>query len=99
MEVWRENAAENIKQADENWAAVKNLADPVIVGPPCAASPPSTLVALRDGGHRVVVGGQAARDESGNIVGKGDMGAQIEQVGKNVEICLKAAGAKLNDII
>jgi enamine deaminase RidA (YjgF/YER057c/UK114 family) len=99
METWRQNPAEYIKKADADWAAVKDLAEPVIVGPPCAASPPSTLVAVRGGGHWVVVGVQAARDERGNIVGKGDMRAQLEQVGKNVEVCLKAAGAKLSDII
>ncbi len=27
------------------------------------------------------------------------MGAQLEQVGKNVEVCLKVAGASLSDII
>jgi enamine deaminase RidA (YjgF/YER057c/UK114 family) len=99
METWRQNPAEYIKKADADWAAVKDLAEPVIVGPPCAASPPSTLVEVRGGGHWVVVGVQAARDERGNIVGKGDIGAQLEQVGKNVEVCLKAAGAKLSDII
>src|SRR6266436_5214481 len=50
METWRENPAEYIKPADENWAAVKDLPEPVIVGPPCGASPPSTVVALRGGG-------------------------------------------------
>jgi len=99
METWRQNPAEYIKRGDENWAAVKDLAVPVILGAPCAASPPSTLVALRGGGHWVVVGPEAARDESGNIVGKSDMGAQLEQVGKNVEACLKVAGASLSDII
>jgi len=99
MESWRQDPAKYIKRGDENWAAVKDLAEPVILGPPCAAAPPSTLVALRDGGHMVVVGPEAARDESGNIVGGGDIGAQLEQVGKNVEACLKVAGASLSDII
>jgi enamine deaminase RidA (YjgF/YER057c/UK114 family) len=99
MESWRQNPAESIKKADADWAAVKDLAEPVILGPPCAASPPSTLVALRGGGHWVVVGPEAARDASGNIVGKGDIGAQLEQVGKKVEACLKVAGASLSDII
>jgi len=98
MDAWRQNPAEYIKKADAD-SAVKDLAEPVIVGPPCAASPPSTLVAVRGGGHWVVVGVQAARDERGNIVGKGDIGAQLEQVGKNVEVCLKVAGAGLSDII
>jgi enamine deaminase RidA (YjgF/YER057c/UK114 family) len=99
METWRQNPAEYIKPADENWAAVKDLPEPVILGPPCATSPPSTLVALRGGGHWVVVGPEAARDEAGNIVGKGDMRAQLEQVGKKVEACLKVAGASFSDII
>ena len=71
----------------------------MILGPPCAASPPSTLVALNGGGHWVVVGPETARDESGNLVGKGDIGAQLEQIGKKVEACLKVAGAKLSDIV
>ena len=90
LEKWREKAEEYIKQADEDWHAVADLPDPVIVGPPCAASPPTTVVTLRDGGRWVVVGGQVPRDEAGNVVGKGDMRAQIEQVGKNVGACLKA---------
>ena len=99
LQVWREKAAEHIGQADRDWEAVKNLPAPQIVGPPCAASPPTTKVALRDGGHWVVVAGQVARDQAGNVVGKGDLKAQIEQVGKNVEACLTAGGASVKDII
>jgi enamine deaminase RidA (YjgF/YER057c/UK114 family) len=47
----------------------------------------------------VVVAGQVARDEAGNVVGKGDLQAQIEQVGKNVAACLNAGGATVNDIV
>jgi enamine deaminase RidA (YjgF/YER057c/UK114 family) len=99
LQVWREKAEEHIGQADRDWEAVKNLSAPEIIGPPCAASPPTTRVALRDGGHWIVVGGQVARDEAGNVVGKGDMRAQIEQVGKNVGACLDASGATAKDII
>jgi enamine deaminase RidA (YjgF/YER057c/UK114 family) len=99
LQVWRENAKEHISQADQDWEAVKDLPEPEIVGPPCAASPPTTKVALRDGGHIVAVGGQVARDKAGNIVGKGDLQAQIEQVGKNVAACLDAGGATVKDII
>jgi enamine deaminase RidA (YjgF/YER057c/UK114 family)/YHS domain-containing protein len=98
-EVWRENAKEHIRQADRDWEAVKDLPAPEIMGPPCAASPATTKVALRDGGYMVVVGGQVARDETGNVVGKGDLQAQIEQVGKNVGACLNAGGASVKDII
>jgi len=99
MDDWRQNPTEYIKQADANWVAIKDLPEPVILGPPCADSPPSTLVALRGGGHWVVVGPESARDASGKIVGKGDMAAQLGQIGKKVEACLKVAGAKLSDII
>jgi enamine deaminase RidA (YjgF/YER057c/UK114 family) len=99
LEKWREQAAEYIKRADLNWHAVEDLPAPTIVGPPCAASPPTTLVALRDGGHWLVVGGQVPRNDAGNVVGKGDMRAQIEQVGRNVDACLKAGGASVNDIV
>ena len=99
LEKWREKAKEYIKKADKDWQAIADLPDPVIIGPPCAASPPSTVVALRDGGRWLVIGAQVPRDEAGKIVGKGDMRAQIEQVGKNVGACLKAGGATVNDII
>jgi enamine deaminase RidA (YjgF/YER057c/UK114 family) len=96
---WREQAKEYIKQADADWQVVADLPAPIIVGAPCVASPPTTEIALRDGGHWVFVGGQVARDEGGNVVGKGDMRAQIEQVGKNVDACLNAGGATVNDIV
>jgi enamine deaminase RidA (YjgF/YER057c/UK114 family) len=98
LEKWREKAAEYIKKADKDWQAVADLPDPVILGPPCAATPPSTSVTLRDGGRWLVIGAQVPRDEAGNVVGKGDMRAQIEQVGKNVSGCLWAGGATVNDI-
>jgi enamine deaminase RidA (YjgF/YER057c/UK114 family) len=96
---WRERAKEYIKQADADWQVVAELPAPIIVGPPCAASPPTTEFALHDGGQWLFVGQQVARDEAGNIVGKGDMRGQIEQVGKNVDACLKAGGATVNDIV
>jgi enamine deaminase RidA (YjgF/YER057c/UK114 family) len=99
MQVWRESAKQHILQAEEDWEVVKDLPAPEIVGPPCATSPPTTKVALRDGGHLVAVGGQVARDEGGNVVGKGDLQAQIEQVGKNVGACLNGGGATVKDII
>jgi enamine deaminase RidA (YjgF/YER057c/UK114 family) len=98
LEVWREHSEEYIKRADASWQALADKAEPAIVGPPCAASPPTTKVALRDGGYWIVVGGQVARDAAGNVVGIGDLPAQIEQVGKNVRACLDAGGATVKDI-
>lgn len=47
----------------------------------------------------IFVSGQLARDGSGNVVGKGDMRAQCEQVFRNVEAALKAAGASWGDVV
>jgi len=99
MQIWRESAKERIRQADQAWEVVENLPEPEIIGPPCAASPPTTRVALRGGGHWVIVGGQFALDQAGNVVGKGDLQVQIEQVGKNVGACLNNGGATVKDIM
>jgi enamine deaminase RidA (YjgF/YER057c/UK114 family) len=99
LAAWQEKAAENIKRADQNWSTVEHQAEPVIVGPPCHDRPPSVVISFKDGGRQLLVGGQTAVDKDGNVVGKGDMRAQLEQVGKNIQACLKAAGAKPSDIV
>ena len=97
---WRERATEHIRRADADWAVVADLPDPAVVGSPCAASsPPTNLVALRDGRRLLMVAAQVPRDEAGNVVGRGDMRAQIEQVGRNTGACLQAAGATVGDIV
>jgi enamine deaminase RidA (YjgF/YER057c/UK114 family) len=99
LAAWQENAAENIKRADQNWPTVEDQAEPAIVGPPCRDRPPSVVISFKDGGRSLLVGGQIAVDKDGNVVGKGDMRAQIEQVGKNIQACLEAARAKASDIV
>jgi enamine deaminase RidA (YjgF/YER057c/UK114 family) len=99
LDGWRENASQNIKTANENWSNVKTLPEPVIIGSPCPDTPPSVVISLTGGGRQVLVGGQTAIDKDGNVVGKGDMSTQIEQVGKNIQACLKAAGASTSAII
>ena len=98
LAAWQEKAAENIKRADQNWPTVEHQAEPAVVGPPCRDRPPSVVISYKDGGRSLLVGGQVAADKDGNIVGKGDMRAQIEQVGKNVRACLDAGGATVKDI-
>jgi enamine deaminase RidA (YjgF/YER057c/UK114 family) len=51
------------------------------------------------GAKQIFVAGQVARDRHGNCVGKGDMRAQIQQVGENIKAALEAAGAPLADVI
>jgi enamine deaminase RidA (YjgF/YER057c/UK114 family) len=50
-------------------------------------------------GRLIFISGQLARDASGTVVGVGDMAAQIEQVGRNIEASLAAAGASLSDLV
>ncbi len=47
----------------------------------------------------IYVGGQDAVDAAGQIVGKGDIRAQAEQVFKNLQAALEAAGASLEHVI
>jgi len=47
----------------------------------------------------IYIAGQLARDAAGNIVGAGDMRAQLEQTFKNLDTCLKAAGATWHDVV
>jgi 2-iminobutanoate/2-iminopropanoate deaminase len=50
-------------------------------------------------GRLVLVSGLLARNRDGEIVGKGDMGAQIRQIGDNLRAALAAAGATLADLV
>ena len=52
-----------------------------------------------EGTRTIYVSGQLARDRAGNAVGKGDMRAQLRQVGENVTAALEAAGASLGDLV
>ena len=47
----------------------------------------------------VYISGQIALDKDGQVVGAGDMKAQAEQVFKNLEAALTAAGAKFTDVV
>jgi 2-iminobutanoate/2-iminopropanoate deaminase len=59
----------------------------------------SQVVEVTGGGRLIFVAGQVARDAAGDNVGKGDMRAQIAQVGENIKDALEAVGASLNDIV
>jgi enamine deaminase RidA (YjgF/YER057c/UK114 family) len=58
----------------------------------------SAVVTVK-GGTLVFVSGLLARDRAGTIIGKGDMGAQIAQVGENLRLALAAANARLEDLV
>jgi len=58
-----------------------------------------TPVVTARGGKTVYVSGQVSQDSAGNLVGKGDLVAQTEQVYRNLQTALAGAGATFNDIV
>jgi enamine deaminase RidA (YjgF/YER057c/UK114 family) len=65
-----------------------------------STNPAFTQVVVAGGLVKTVfVGMQCAVDGRGQVVGKGDVGAQTDQVLKNVGACLDAAGAKPEHLV
>ena len=54
---------------------------------------------LADGGKLLFIAGQTASDKDGNVVGKGDIEAQTEQVFKNLRAVLEEAGGTLDSLV
>jgi enamine deaminase RidA (YjgF/YER057c/UK114 family) len=52
-----------------------------------------------EGGRLLYISGQVAWDTSGNIVGKGDVGAQARQTFQNLRGVLQAAGGDLGNLM
>jgi reactive intermediate/imine deaminase len=69
--------------------------------PPTLSKPTgyTHIVEVTGPAKTVYVAGQVALDKDGNLVGAGDMKAQAEQVFKNLEAALAAAGAKFTDVV
>ena len=59
----------------------------------------SHVVTVTGPAKMIYIAGQLARDVDGNIVGPGDMRAQLEQTFTNLDACLKAAGATWADVV
>jgi enamine deaminase RidA (YjgF/YER057c/UK114 family) len=60
----------------------------------------SPVVSYDLGSHTLVfVSGLLARNAEGDIVGAGDMEAQIRQVGRNLEAALSSVGATTRDLV
>jgi len=60
----------------------------------------SQVIVVHAADHKqIYVAGQTPRDREGNSIGKGDMRAQIVQVGENIKDALEAAGATLDHVV
>src|SRR5512140_2108201 len=58
-----------------------------------------TQVVVAEGKKTIFISGQVALDASGQVVGKGDLGAQTKQVFENLKIALAAVGATFGDVV
>lgn len=69
--------------------------------PPALSTPTgyTHIVEVTGPVRTIYIAGQIAFDKEGKIVGAGDMKAQTEQVFKNLEAALAAAGAKFSDVV
>lgn len=55
-------------------------------------------IAIVPAGRQLHISGQVALDAAGHVVGKGDIGAQAEQVFANLKIALAAGGADFSKV-
>jgi reactive intermediate/imine deaminase len=71
------------------------------VNPPELTKPTgyTHIVEVNGPARTVYISGQIAYDKDGKIVGEGDMKAQAEQVFKNLQTALAAAGATFSDVV
>jgi reactive intermediate/imine deaminase len=69
--------------------------------PPTLSKPTgyTHVVEVTGPGKTIYIAGQIALDKDGNVVGARDMKAQAEQVFKNLQAALDAAGAKFSDVV
>ena len=77
----------------------KNIQPDALAAPARGGHTLYSHVVTVEGRRMIFVAGQLARDKNGNCVGKGDMRAQIRQVGENIKAALAAAGATLADVV
>jgi 2-iminobutanoate/2-iminopropanoate deaminase len=69
--------------------------------PPALSAPTgyTHIVEVTGPNKTIYISGQIAFDKEGKLIGAGDMKAQAEQVFKNLETALTAAGAKFSDVV
>jgi enamine deaminase RidA (YjgF/YER057c/UK114 family) len=69
--------------------------------PPALSTPTgyTHIVEVTGPAKTVYISGQIAYDKDGKVVGAGDMKAQAEQVFKNLQTALTAAGVTFSDVV
>ena len=70
------------------------------INPPELAPPPGYAhIADVAGGRLIFIAGQVATDKQGNLIGGNDLGAQAEQVFRNLGAALQSAGCSPRDLV
>ncbi len=59
----------------------------------------SQIITTQGNGKTIYIGGQNAVNENREIIGKGDIKSQTEQVMKNIQTALSACNATFDDVI
>src|SRR5436190_21739741 len=69
--------------------------------PPALSTPTgyTHIVEVTGPSRTIYISGQIAFDKDGKVVGAGDMKAQAEQVFRNLQAALAAAGATFADVV
>jgi len=75
------------------------MAKEIVTSPKVANVPRAPYSPGTKAGNMVFVAGMLALDAGGQIVGKGDAGAQTRQVLENVKAIVEAAGGRMSDIV
>jgi enamine deaminase RidA (YjgF/YER057c/UK114 family) len=70
-----------------------------IINPPALAKPTGYSYAVKKSGTPLFVSGQVALDREGKLVGENDVAAQTEQVFRNLQAVIEAAGGSLDDVV
>ena len=92
----RADAQQNVKRSEMAHSANFRLFNPDTMMKPTAGY---SQVAEVSDGKLIYIAGQVAADKSGNLVGKDDFGAQVEQVFKNLQAAVEAAGGNFHSVI
>ena len=74
------------------------ITNPSTVNPPTSSYSQAVRVPIGDT-SLIFISGQVARDPKGNLVGKGDIRKQTEQIFKNIGAILKANNATFGDVV
>lgn len=70
-----------------------------VIRPTGMQNAPGYSHAIKKSGLPVFISGQVAQDPAGNVVGEGNIEAQVERVFQNLRTVVNACGGSMDDIV